>query len=269
MMAISLQEFFLWQKVYAAGPFENTDCSVGDNCEEQSLTTTSTQNSTTTSSTVWNKQSVIDEYGVFFSDKFDNNTPLCWKDHVKRDEWWTISCSSLNRSLLDNQFCSNYNNLVWTKKWSLDVNLQNYVQWGNNVWWCACPNGYAVWADGKPTSECLVNTAGNLWINCGPQQLKNGTCTWNINKTLWIRSSETTPNPTLLLQDVVLAATSFIGTLIMIALVVMGVKYVQWWFDESATGDLKGNIKKLLIWLFLVIGSYTIIRLVQYVARGY
>jgi hypothetical protein len=71
------------------------------------------------------------------------------------------------------------------------------------------------------------------------------------------------------LQDVVLAATSFIGTLIMIALVVMGVKYVQWWFDESATGDLKGNIKKLLIWLFLVIGSYTIIRLVQYVARGY
>jgi hypothetical protein len=44
---------------------------------------------------------------------------------------------------------------------------------------------------------------------------------------LGVRQSDTTPNPTVLLQDVVLAATSFVGTLIMIALIVMGVKYVR------------------------------------------
>lgn len=131
-----------------------------------------------------------------------------------------------------------------------------------------CPNGYVKswWID---TNECLINGTDNLGIQCNAKQLINGTCSRNINKTLGVRQSDTTPNPTVLLQDVVLAATSFVGTLIMIALIVMGVKYVQWWFDEGANWDLKGNIKKLLIWLFLVIGSYTIIRLVQYVARGY
>jgi len=44
---------------------------------------------------------------------------------------------------------------------------------------------------------------------------------------LGLRQSDTTPNPTVLLQDIVLAATSFVGTMIMIALIVMGVKYVK------------------------------------------
>lgn len=131
-----------------------------------------------------------------------------------------------------------------------------------------CPNGYVQswWID---TNECLINGTDNLGIECDSTQLINGTCSRNINKTLGVRQSDTTPNPTILLQDIVLSATSFVGTLIMIALIVMGVKYIKWWYDESSTGDLKGNIRKLLIWLFLVIGSYTIIRLIQYVARWY
>jgi len=131
-----------------------------------------------------------------------------------------------------------------------------------------CPDWYTE-INWVKQNECLINTAWDLWIDCAPEKLINGTCSRNINKTLGVRQSDTTPNPTVLLQDIVLAATSFVGTMIMIALVVMGIKYVKWWYDESSTGDLKGNIRKLLIWLFLVIGSYTIIRLVQYVARGY
>lgn len=147
--------------------------------------------------------------------------------------------------------------------------------WYVQSWWIdtdecrkTCTNWYTE-KNGIKQNECLENGTENLGIQCNATQLINGTCSWNINKTLGVRISETTPNPTVLLQDVVLAATSFVWTMIMIALIVMGVKYVQWWFDEGANGDLKGNIKKLLIWLFLVIGSYTIIRLVQYVARGY
>ena len=76
-------------------------------------------------------------------------------------------------------------------------------------------------------NECLVNGTDNLGINCDATQLINGTCSININKTFGIRQSDTTPSPTILLQDIVLAATSFVGTLIMIALIVMGVKYVK------------------------------------------
>ena len=153
--------------------------------------------------------------------------------------------------------------------------LKVCTNWYVQSWWVdtnecrkTCTNWYTE-KNGIKQNECLENGTDNLGINCDATQLINGTCHRNINKTLGVRQSDTTPNPTVLLQDIVLAATSFVGTLIMIALIVMGVKYVKWWYDESSTGDLKGNIRKLLIWLFLVIGSYTIIRLIQYVARWY
>lgn len=129
---------------------------------------------------------------------------------------------------------------------------------------CACPAG--VTDDGL---ECIRNDYGTLGIQCSPSQMRNGTCSRNINKTLGIKESNTNANPTLFVQDLVLTATSFVGTLMVIALLVMGFKYVMGGMNESSTGDLKGNMKKLLIGLGLVIGSYTIIRLIQYVARGY
>ncbi len=151
------------------------------------------------------------------------------------------------------------------KETQLNQQCAKNIPW--SVWidgQCKCKNGMS-----SDKMECLRNGTDNLGINCDTTQLINGTCSRNINKTLGVRQSDTTPNPTVLLQDIVLSATSFVGTVIMIALIVMGIKYVKWWYDESSTGDLKGNIKKLLIWLLLVIGSYTIIRLIQYVARGY
>lgn len=188
------------------------------------------------------------KYGDLFSSltwSSNTNIQCICKDNQNKE----IACSQLDENTINSQ-CT------------IPKNSER------KDWICSCPNGY-VEENGIKTDKCLVNAYGSLGITCGPEELRTGTCKRNINKTLGIRNSETTPNPTLMLQDVVLAATSFIGTLIMIALVVMGVKYVRWWFDESASGDLKGNIKKLLIWLFLVIGSYTIIRLIQYVARWY
>ena len=58
--------------------------------------------------------------------------------------------------------------------------------------------------------------------------MKAGTCSRNINQTLGIRQSQTTVNtPTMLLQDIVLTATGFVGTVMMIALLVVGFKYVM------------------------------------------
>ncbi len=163
------------------------------------------------------------------------------------------ACSTLPQDYLDQKLCSS--------------NAPKYSTWTitNNQGSCTCP----AWETKDWSNECINNAYGNLGIQCAPEQMRNGTCSRNINKTLGIKESNTTSNPTLFVQDIVLAATSFIGTLMVIALIVMWFKYVMWGMDESSTGDLKGNIKKLLIWLGLVIGSYTIIRLIQYIARGY
>lgn len=162
---------------------------------------------------------------------------------------WNQPCDTLSQEYLTQQLCANH--ASWDVIWSI---------W---QWACSCP----AWI--TDDGQCIRNNYGNLGIECSPDQMRNGTCSRNINKTLGIRSSETRSNPTLLVQDIVLTATSFIGTMMVIALLVMGFKYVMGGMDESSTGDLKWNIKKLLIWLGLVIGSYTIIRLIQYIARGY
>lgn len=130
---------------------------------------------------------------------------------------------------------------------------------------CNCPNGKT--DDG---TQCIVNKEGNLGINCSAEQLINNTCSRNINKTLGIRRSDPNPSPTLLVQDITLAATSFIGTIIVIAMIYLGIKAVsEWAGDSNAMDDIKWKIKNLAIWLILVIASYTIIRLVQFIARGF
>jgi hypothetical protein len=244
-MAITLDEFFIWQKVYA----QSSSCS--------------------TAST----QEISNQYNSFYNTCMINNNKeefKCYKDNQKKDIQDTQDCKNIDSASLTKALCKNTNDLVRKNISNLTQKEKDLVTIKQGTWWCACPNGYVIDATtNNPISTCLKNTAGDLWISCDPTQLINGTCSRNINKTLGIRSSDTTPSPTILLQDLVLAATSFVGTVIMIALVVMGIRYIQWWFDESSTGDLKNNIKKLLIWLLLVIGSYTIIRLIQYVARGY
>ena len=236
-MSIILKKFLLWDNVYAQSYEWIADAINNIMCDSN------------TSDSLIKKQ-----YKDFYSwciKKNNKETFMCFVDYKKKE--WFQECSQISDELLTKEFCSDKKNYTWNK-----------VEWK-----CVCPNWVTIDKEGKTTTECLINWTDNLWIQCDAQQLINGTCSWNINKTLGIRSSDTTPNPTLFLQDMVLAATSFVWTVIMIALVVMGIKYVQWWYDEGANWDLKGNIKKLLIWLFLVIWSYTIIRLIQYIARGY
>lgn len=127
---------------------------------------------------------------------------------------------------------------------------------------CICP--YWITTDGK--NECIYNAYGTMGIQCSPEQMKTGSCSRNINQTLGLDKSR--PNPTVFVQDLILAATSFVGTVMVIALIIMWWKYIQGGFDESSSGDLKKNIMKLLIGLGLIVGSYTIIRVIQYIAMG-
>jgi len=167
-----------------------------------------------------------------------------------------VLCKDMSQSWLD-RLCANDKNGLNTRNKQTEK--------------CECTT-YVKNSDGtiREPKECLVNKAGSVGIKCTAQDLINNTCSRNINKTLGFRTSDTTPNPTLLLQDVVLGATSFVGTIIMVALVYLGFKAILKWTDDAdALWDIKSKAKNLIIWFLLVIGSYTIIRLVQYIARGF
>lgn len=107
-----------------------------------------------------------------------------------------------------------------------------------------------------------------MWPNC----LKNGQCSFKIYDLLWIKQdmpAESRTSATFFVQDILLAATFFIGTIITIALLRSGVMYILAWATNKDPSNAKNGIKYSIIWLLLVISSYAIIRLVQYIAKGF
>lgn len=106
-------------------------------------------------------------------------------------------------------------------------------------------------------------------INCGDnaEGLANGQCTFNIYNAVGIRQDQPDTEVGTFVQDIFLSATFFIGTVVAVALIRSGIQYIMA-KDDGAAGKAKNGIKWSLIGLALVMFSYTIIRLVQYIARG-
>jgi len=114
-------------------------------------------------------------------------------------------------------------------------------------------------------------TSNDAGINCSNKELLNGSCSMNVNEVLWIKESQ--PNAEdawLLVQDIVLSATTFIGTIVLVWWVVSAFMMIMWGFNGSSS--MASNGKKWLWFSFLgfmlVASSYLIIRLVQFVLRG-
>ncbi len=114
-----------------------------------------------------------------------------------------------------------------------------------------------------------ANTLGEAWVTINPDCLETGTCGWNIYETLNIREDirdEERPFD-FFVTDLFLSATFFIGTVITFSLVFSGLLVVWGWVSESTVQRGKDGVKYSLLWLALVIFSYTIIRWVQFVAQ--
>lgn len=108
-----------------------------------------------------------------------------------------------------------------------------------------------------------------LWITLNPSCLINGQCSFNIYQLLGIKKDTVdASSPEVFVQDILLSATFFIGTVVTLALIVSGLMFIM----ASATGKspdkAKTGIKNSLIGLLIVISSYSIIRIVQYIAKG-
>jgi len=61
----------------------------------------------------------------------------------------------------------------------------------------------------------------------------------------------------------------FIGTLVTIALIVSGLMYIFAASSGKSPDNAKKGIVNSLIGLLIVVSSYVIIRLVQYIAKGF
>lgn len=111
--------------------------------------------------------------------------------------------------------------------------------------------------------------ADALGVDCGTgaKDLANGQCTFNIYNAVGIRKDQPDVSVSTFVEDGFLSATFFIGTVVAVALIYSGVMYIMA-NDDGAAKKAKEGIKYSLIGLALVMFSYTIVRLVQYVAKG-
>lgn len=117
---------------------------------------------------------------------------------------------------------------------------------------------------------CITNTVWNMWMNMDPNCLINWQCSYNIYKTVWIRKSNQNPTVSSFVQDVILWATTFMGTVITVVLIISWILYILaailW---KSNLADMaKKWIFNSILWLLLVSWSYALVRLIQFVATG-
>jgi hypothetical protein len=105
-----------------------------------------------------------------------------------------------------------------------------------------------------------------MGITMGPTCLKNGQCGFNIYELLGFNKSS---SPTLFVQDILLSATFFIGTVITLAFIYSGILFVFAGATGKDPSNAKSGIKYSIIGLLIVICSYSLIRLVQYIAKGF
>lgn len=133
------------------------------------------------------------------------------------------------------------------------------------------------WTYNVSNQSCSISSWSSptsvMGITCDENSLVNGQCKLNIYDTLGIRqSTRNTWDQTSVgqfVQDVVLSATMFIGTLVTVALIASGLMFIF----AASSGKDPANAKKGIVWslvgLLIVVSSYVIIRLVQYIAKGF
>ena len=112
----------------------------------------------------------------------------------------------------------------------------------------------------------------DIWINLTPDCLINGGCSFSIYDALDIRrdargAGEETSVMSFV-QDIIMALTGFIGTVVTLALIISGIYYLMSPIDSGNRAKAMKGIKYSLIGLVIVMASMVIIRLVQFIAKG-
>jgi hypothetical protein len=113
---------------------------------------------------------------------------------------------------------------------------------------------------------CIRNDYWDLWIYVTTGCLLNGQCSMNIYDTIGIRQKDPNPDVKTFAQDIVLWATMFFGTVMTVLIIVSWLSYVMAWFSGKSPDKAKKMLIWSIVWLLFVTLSYTIIRLIQFLA---
>lgn len=107
-------------------------------------------------------------------------------------------------------------------------------------------------------------------INISTDCLLNWQCSLNVYKVLWIRKQDQNPTVLWFFQDITLASTTAIlWTVIIIAIIISWLMFAFASITGKDTKRAKSILIDAFIGLLLVMWSYTIIRLIQFLATAW
>ena len=113
---------------------------------------------------------------------------------------------------------------------------------------------------------CVENLYWDAGISIDKDCLLNWQCSMNVYETLWIRKSNPDPSVKVFAQDIILWASMFFGTVMTILLIISGLSFVMAWYTGKSPDKAKKMMIWSIVWLLFVTFSYTIIRLIQFLA---
>ena len=114
----------------------------------------------------------------------------------------------------------------------------------------------------------MAENARNAGITLDNDCLTKWSCRLDIYQTLGIREDSPENSTQIFVQDAILGATFFIGTMATIGMIISGLMTVFAGADESMYAKGRKWFVYSIIGLLLSIFSYTLIRFIQYIAQG-
>ncbi len=172
----------------------------------------------------------------------------------------------------------------WNNQTTLSCIQAGIICWWSTQWWntdtgeqCDPSKIYNITPTLTGCCPWVIDENGNcsawlsdVWINISTDCLLNWQCGLNVYKVMWIRKSNENPTVMWFFQDITLATTTAIlGTVLVIALIVSGIFFSIASITWKDTKKSKTIIIDCLVWLLLVMWSYTIIRLIQFIATAW
>ena len=193
-----------------------------------------------------------------------------WENSLCESELWYPPCigGEYNSSCECIPDWTNPDPDPWTPEW---------WDWWNNNWWCDPSKiytlpGWWTWCCPGVLDEnwqCRTELA-DLGINLNTTCLINWQCSMNVYKLLQIRKRNQNPTVMGLFQDITLASTTAIlWTVLTVALVISWLYFAIASISWKDTKRSKTIIIDCFVWLLLVMWSYTIIRLIQFLATAW
>ena len=90
----------------------------------------------------------------------------------------------------------------------------------------------------------------------------------SVSTIFWIKDQQPNYTPTSIAQDVVMAATYYVWTVLTFVIIVCWLWYIFASWDGKDTSKYRKWLIYAGIWALLVRWAYAIVRLIQYIARS-